>query len=43
MSTTRMAGRRGRLAVKPRAERFAIQYLSSYLTAPLPAPVYPSM
>jgi hypothetical protein len=41
MSTTRMAGLRGRLAVKPPAERFAIQYLSSYLSAPLPAPVYP--
>jgi len=41
MSTTRMAGRRGRLAVKPPAERFAIQYLSSYLATPLPAPAYP--
>jgi hypothetical protein len=41
MSTTRIAGQRGRLAVKPPAERFAIQYLASYLTAPLPAPAYP--
>ena len=41
MSTTRSAGRRGRLPVKPPAERFAIQYLSSYLPAPLPAPAYP--
>jgi len=41
MSTTRMAGRRGRLPAKPPAERFAIQYLSGYLTTPLPAPAYP--
>jgi hypothetical protein len=41
MPTTRSAGRRGRLPVKPPAERFAIQYLSGYLTAPLPPPVYP--
>jgi hypothetical protein len=41
MSTTRSAGRRGRLPVKPPAERFAIKYLSSYLPAPLPAPAYP--
>ncbi len=41
MPTTRSAGRRGRLPVKPPAERFPIQYLSSYLTVPLPAPVYP--
>jgi hypothetical protein len=27
--------------VKPPAERFAIQYLSNYLSTPLPAPVYP--
>jgi hypothetical protein len=27
--------------VKPPAERFAIQYLSEYLTTPLPPPVYP--
>ncbi len=41
MSTTRSAGRRGRLPVKPPAERFPIQYLSSYLPAPLPPPAYP--
>ena len=41
MPKTRSAGRRGRLPVKPPAERFAIQYLSSYLTTPLPPPVYP--
>ena len=41
MPTTRSAGRRGRLPVKPPAERFNIQYLSSYLTTPLPPPVYP--
>jgi hypothetical protein len=41
MSSTRSAGRRGRLPVKPPAERFAIQYLASYLPAPLPPPSYP--
>jgi len=41
MPTKRSAGRRGRLPGKPPAERFAIQYLSGYLTTPLPAPVYP--
>jgi hypothetical protein len=41
MPTTRIAGRRGRLPVKPPAARFAIGYLSGYLTAPLPAPAYP--
>jgi hypothetical protein len=41
MPTTRSPGRRGRLPVKPPAERFRIQYLSTYLTSPLPAPVYP--
>ena len=41
MPTTRSAGRRGRLPVKPPAERFPIQYLSSYLSMPLPPPVYP--
>jgi hypothetical protein len=41
MPSTRSAGRRGRLPKKPPAERFAIQYLSSYLTTPLPPPVYP--
>ena len=38
---TRNAGLRGRLPKKPPAERFNIQYLSSYLTSPLPAPAYP--
>jgi len=37
----RPAGLRGRRPVKPPAERFNIQYLSSYLPAPLPAPTYP--
>jgi hypothetical protein len=41
MPKTRSAGRRGRLPVKPPAERLKIQYLSSYLTTPLPPPVYP--
>jgi hypothetical protein len=41
MPNTRIAGQRGRLPVKPPAERFAIRYLSGYLRAPLPAPVYP--
>ena len=41
MPATRSAGQRGRLPVKPPAERFKIQYLSSYLSTPLPAPVYP--
>ncbi len=41
MPTTRSAGHRGRLPVKPPAERLPIQYLSSYLRTPLPAPVYP--
>ncbi len=41
MPTARQAGRRGRLPVKPPAERFDIQYVSAYLPAPLPAPVYP--
>ncbi len=41
MPSKRSAGRRGRLPGKPPAERFAIQYLSGYLTTPLPAPVYP--
>jgi hypothetical protein len=41
MPTTREAGLRGRLPKKPPAERFNIQYLSAYLTSPLPAPVYP--
>ena len=38
---TRKAGLRGRLPKKPPAERFNIQYLSAYLTSPLPAPAYP--
>ena len=38
---TRTAGLRGRLPKKPPAERFNIQYLTSYLTSPLPAPSYP--
>jgi hypothetical protein len=41
MPGIRSAGRRGRLPVKPPAERFPIQYLSTYLREPLPAPVYP--
>jgi hypothetical protein len=38
---TRTAGLRGRLPKKPPAKRFNIQYLTSYLTSPLPAPAYP--
>jgi hypothetical protein len=38
---SRTPGLRGRLPVKPPGERFKIQYLSSYLKAPLPAPSYP--
>jgi hypothetical protein len=41
MATARTAGRRGRLPVKPPGKRFNIQYLSAYLPAPLPPPVYP--
>jgi hypothetical protein len=41
MSDERHAGLRGRLPVKPPGERFAINYLSSYLKAPIPAPSYP--
>ncbi len=41
MPPPRVAGLRGRLPVKPPGERFAIQYLSSYLSTPLPPPVYP--
>ena len=41
MPDIRPAGLRGRLPVKPPAERFNIQWLSSYLTTPLPPPVYP--
>jgi hypothetical protein len=41
MTTTREPGLRGRLPKKPVGQRFNIQYLSAYLTSPLPAPVYP--
>jgi hypothetical protein len=41
MPSTRTAGLRGRLPKKAPAERFNIQYLSAYLTSPLPAPAYP--
>jgi hypothetical protein len=41
MTESRTPGRRGRLPVKPPGERFKIQYLSSYLKSPLPAPSYP--
>jgi hypothetical protein len=41
MPDIRTPGLRGRRPVKPPAERFAIQYLSRYLRAPLPAPAYP--
>ena len=41
MPSRRSAGRRGRLPVKPPAERLPIQYLSAYLSTPLPPPVYP--
>ena len=41
MPDVRRAGLRGRRPVKPQAQRFPIQYLSSYLREPLPAPTYP--
>lgn len=41
MSATRIAGHRGRRPVKPPHQRFPLQYLSGYLRAQLPAPVYP--
>jgi hypothetical protein len=41
MLATRTSGLRGRLPVKPAAERFAIAYVSGYATTPLPAPTYP--
>jgi hypothetical protein len=41
MQLSRTAGLRGRLPKKPPAERLNIQYLSAYLTSPLPAPAYP--
>jgi hypothetical protein len=41
MPEIRVPGLRGRRPVKPPGQRFAIQYLSDYLTTPLPAPAYP--
>ena len=41
MPEMRTAGHRGRLPKKPPGQRFAIQYVSGYLRAPLPLPVYP--
>jgi hypothetical protein len=41
MADPRSPGLRGRKPVKPVGERFNIQYVSSYLKAPLPAPSYP--
>ena len=41
MAGPRKAGRRGRLPVKPPAERFPIQYLGAYMKTPLPAVQYP--
>ena len=41
MPDIRPAGLRGRLPVKPPAQRFNIQWLSGYLTSPLPPPAYP--
>ncbi len=41
MPDIRTAGLRGRRPVKPPAERFNIQYVSGYLSTPLPPPVYP--
>jgi LAGLIDADG DNA endonuclease family protein len=41
MPDMRVPGLRGRQPVKPPGQRFAIQYLSDYLTTPLPAPAYP--
>jgi TIR domain/Septum formation len=41
MPGARVAGRRGRLPVKPAAKRLRIGYLSAYLTTSLPVPVYP--
>jgi hypothetical protein len=41
MTDLRVPGLRGRLPVKPPGQRFNIQYLASYLKAPLPAPSYP--
>jgi hypothetical protein len=41
MTAERTSGLRGRLPKKPVGQRFNIQYLSAYLTSPLPGPVYP--
>ena len=41
MPDIRTAGLRGRRPVKPPAQRFNIQYVSSYLSTPLPPPAYP--
>ena len=41
MAESRRAGLRGRRPVKPPQERFAIQYLSSYVKGPLPPVQYP--
>jgi len=38
---TRTPGLRGRLPAKPPGQRFPIQYLTNYLTSPLPPPSYP--
>jgi hypothetical protein len=37
----RVPGLRGRLPVKPPAERFAIKFVHQYAAVPLPAPTYP--
>jgi hypothetical protein len=39
--TTRTAGLRGRLPVKPEGEKFAIRWVADYAAQPLPAPAYP--
>ena len=41
MPGPRVTGLRGRLPVKPPAERFPLGYLDAYLSEPLPVPVYP--
>lgn len=42
MAGPRVAGKRGRLPVKPPGERFALRYIHDYaLGQPLPAPAYP--
>lgn len=40
-NTVRVAGKLGKLPVKPPAERFAIKYVHQYAHEPLPAPSYP--